>query len=99
MTRIYKILRRDEWRAAQAFGTFAGSTVDHRDGYIHFSTAAQAQDTARLHFRGQANLVVLEVDTAPLESALKWEPSRGGSPFPHLYGVLSIRHVVAVHDA
>lgn len=99
MAPIYKILRRAEWRAAQAAGSFTGSAVDHRDGYIHFSTAAQAQETARLHFRGQADLVVLEVDAAALEAALVWEPSRGGALFPHLYGGLNIAHVLAVHEA
>jgi len=99
MTKIYKILRRDEWQSAKAAGVFTGSAVDHRDGYIHFSTAAQAQDTARLHFRGQADLVVLEVDTGLFSDALKWEPSRGGALFPHLYGTLSTFHVAAVHDA
>jgi uncharacterized protein (DUF952 family) len=99
MTTIYKILRRDEWLAAQKTGTFAGSAIDHRDGYIHFSTAAQARETARLHFRGQADLVVLEVDAAPLEGALKWEPSRGGALFPHLYRSLATEHVAAIHDA
>lgn len=99
MTRLYKILSRDAWKTAQAAGVFAGSAVDRRDGYIHFSTAAQARETARLHFRGQADLVVLEVEAESLGEALKWEPSRGGDLFPHLYGTLSARHVVAVHDA
>ena len=98
MTKISKILRHDEWLAAQKTGTFTGSAIDHRDGYIHFSTAEQAQETARLHFRGQADLVILEVDTAPL-SSLTWEPSRGGALFPHLYGELAMKHVVAVHPA
>jgi uncharacterized protein (DUF952 family) len=99
VTTIYKILRRDEWQAAQQRGSFEGSAVDHRDGYIHFSTAEQARETAEKHFQGQADLVVLEVDVAPLGAALKWEPSRGGALFPHLYGVLSPAHVRAVHDA
>jgi uncharacterized protein (DUF952 family) len=99
MSRIYKILRRDEWLDAQCAGVFTGSGIDHRDGYIHFSTAAQARDTARLHFQGQGDLVVLEVDTGPLESALKWEPSRGGALFPHLYASLATEHVIAVHPA
>lgn len=99
MTTIYKILRRDEWLAAQHRGSFEGSAVDHRDGYIHFSTAEQARETAHKHFQGQADLVVLEVEVAPLGAALKWEPSRGGALFPHLYGALSPAHVRAVHDA
>jgi len=99
MTAIYKILSRDAWRTAQQEGVFAGAAIDLRDGYIHFSTAAQAQDTARLHFRGQADLVVLEIDAAALGPALVWEPSRGGALFPHLYGTLSTDLVRAVHDA
>ena len=99
MTKIYKILRRDAWRTAEAAGTFTGAAIDLRDGYIHFSTASQARDTARLHFQGQADLVVLEVDATPLGAALVWEPSRGGALFPHLYGDLAAQHVVAVHEA
>lgn len=99
MTRIYKILPRSAWAEAQAAGVFAGSSVDLEDGYIHFSTAAQAQETARRHFAGQADLVVLELDVADLGEALVWEPSRGGDLFPHLYGVLEPAQVRAVHAA
>ena len=99
MTAIYKILRRDEWLDAQKTGTFTGSEIDRRDGYIHFSTAVQVLDTARLHFRGQSDLVALTVDSAALGSALAWEPSRGGALFPHLYGTLAAEQVVAVHEA
>ena len=97
--RIYKILPRAEWAAAQAAGRFEGSAVDHQDGYIHFSTAAQAGETARRYFAGQADLVVLEVEGDALGDALKWEPSRGGDLFPHLYGVLLTGQVSAVHEA
>jgi uncharacterized protein (DUF952 family) len=97
--RIYKILGRAEWRAAQAVGVFEGSAVDRADGFIHFSTAAQAAETARRHFAGQADLVVLEVEADDLGEALVWEPSRGGDLFPHLYGALAAGKVVAVHDA
>ena len=89
MTRIYKILTRAEWRDAEAAGAFAGSAVDLADGYIHFSTAAQAPETARRHFAGQGDLVVLEVESDDLGEAVVWEPSRGGDLFPHLYGALS----------
>ena len=99
MTTIYKILGRDEWLAAREAGTFAGSAVDRRDGYIHFSTAAQAPETARRHFQGQADLVVLEIDSDRLGEALVWEPSRGGALFPHLYASLATEHVKAVHAA
>jgi uncharacterized protein (DUF952 family) len=97
--RIYKILSRAEWRAAQAAGTFEGSAVDHTDGFIHFSTAAQAAETARKHFAGQADLVVLEIEAADLGAGLVWEPSRGGDLFPHLYGALRADQVRSVHEA
>ena len=97
--RVYKILPRADWAAAQAAGAFAGSAVDRQDGFIHFSTAAQAQETARRHFAGQADLVVLEVEADDLGAALKWEPSRGGDLFPHLYGDLAAERVRAVHEA
>lgn len=99
MTLIYKILPRDEWRAALAAGVFAGSAIDCRDGFIHFSTGAQAGETARLYFRGQSELVVLEVDAEALGEDLRWEASRGGALFPHLYGALATQHVRRVHEA
>jgi uncharacterized protein (DUF952 family) len=97
--RIYKILPRPEWTAAQAAGRFEGSAIDHQDGYIHFSTAAQAKETARRYFANLADLVVLEVEGDDLGEALKWEPSRGGDLFPHLYGPLAVADVRAVHEA
>jgi uncharacterized protein (DUF952 family) len=99
VTTIYKILRRDEWLTAKAAGRFEGSAVDRRDGYIHFSDATQAQETARKHFSGQSDLVVLEIESTDLGAALVWEPSRGGALFPHLYTPLETRHVRAVHEA
>ncbi len=99
MSRIFKILTRPEWTAAQAAGTFDGSAVDRQDGYIHFSTVEQAQETAEKHFRGQADLLVLEVDASDLEPKLMWEPSRGGALFPHLYGPLDVRKVRRVFEA
>ena len=99
MSRIYKILPRADWDAARAAGRFEGSVVDREDGYIHFSTAAQAQETARRHFQGQAGLVVLEIEADDLGPALRWEPSRGGALFPHLYGMLEVAHVRAVTEA
>jgi uncharacterized protein (DUF952 family) len=82
------------WRAAEAAGVFKGSAVDERDGFIHFSNAAQARETARLHFRNAADLVLLAVDADALGTALKWEPSRGGALFPHLYGPLACEAVI-----
>ena len=99
MGRIYKILPRADWRNAQAAGAFTGSAVDLADGFIHFSTAAQAAETARRHFAGQADLVVLEVEAEDLGEALVWEPSRGGELFPHLYGPLPAERVRGVTEA
>jgi uncharacterized protein (DUF952 family) len=97
--RIYKILSRAEWDAARRAGVFAGSAVDLADGFIHFSTAAQAAETARRHFAGQGDLVVLEIEAGDLGAALAWEPSRGGDLFPHLYGPLATEKVRAVTEA
>ena len=97
--RIYKILPHSEWAMAQAAGRFAGSPLDIQDGYIHFSTAAQAAETARRHFADQSDLVVLEVEGDDLGAGLRWEPSRGGDLFPHLYGDLATGAVRAVHEA
>ena len=97
MGRIYKILSRAAWDAARAAGRFEGAAVDRADGYIHFSTAAQAQETARKHFAGQADLVVLELEADDL--GLRWEPSRGGDLFPHLYGALDTGLVRTVTEA
>lgn len=99
MGRVYKILTRAEWRAAHAAGVFEGSAVDRADGFIHFSTAAQAAETARRHFAGQADLVVLEIEADDLGAALRWEPSRGGDLFPHLYGSLRSDKVLAERAA
>ncbi len=92
MSRIYKIVDAAAWAQAVAAGRFDGAAIDLTDGYIHFSTAAQAAETARRHFRRQAGLllVTLETDDFPpaLAGALRWEPSRGGDLFPHLYAPL-----------
>jgi uncharacterized protein (DUF952 family) len=99
LSRIYKILPRAAWTAAHEAGSFVGSPLDVSDGFIHFSTAAQAQETARRHFAGQSDLVVLEVEADDLGEALRWEPSRGGDLFPHLYGVLAAGQVRYVTEA
>ncbi len=85
---IYKIMPATEWRAAEAAGAFHGSAVDRKDGFIHFSTAAQVVETARKHFAGQDDLVLVAVEADALGDTLKWEPSRGGALFPHLYAPL-----------
>ena len=99
MARIYKILARAEWAAAEAAGRYDGSAVDLTDGFIHFSTAAQAGETARRHFAGQPDLVVLEIEADDLGEALRWEPSRGGDLYPHLYAPLDARHVRGLRAA
>lgn len=83
---IYKIATEASFAPARGAIEFAGMPVDAADGYMHFSTAAQLPDTLRLHFAGQDNLVLLAVPTAILGEKLKWEASRGGALFPHLYG-------------
>jgi len=96
MTPIYKICSASEWREAERAGVYRGSAVDRRDGFIHFSTAEQAAETAARHFAGQHDLVLVTVDTDALGDHLKWEPSRGGALFPHLYGELPVKAVLRV---
>lgn len=96
--RIYKIMTASEWEAAQAAGAYDGSAHDRRDGFIHFSTAAQAPETAAKHFAGQSDLLLLVIDAGLLGDALKWEPSRGGQLFPHLYGPLPAGAVLRVDE-
>jgi uncharacterized protein (DUF952 family) len=93
---IYKICPAALWRAAEQAGVFTGAAVDIADGYIHFSTAGQAAETAAKHFAGEPDLLLVSVDTAKLGDALRWEPSRGGALFPHLYAPLMLSAVVAV---
>jgi uncharacterized protein (DUF952 family) len=88
VTLIYKILSAEEWRAAESAGVFVGSAVDQADGFIHFSAADQAEETAAKYFAGRFDLLLVSVDAEALGSALKWEPSRGGALFPHLYAPL-----------
>lgn len=96
MSVIYKICPAGLWREAVADGVFRGAPVDLADGYIHFSTAAQARETAARHFAGQSDLVLVAVTVAALGPALKWEPSRGGDLFPHLYGPLPVAAAASV---
>lgn len=84
---LFKILKSSEWRAAEALGRFAGSAVDARDGFIHLSAAHQVRETAARHFAGQADLVLVAFAEDALVN-LKWEPSRGGDLFPHVYGAI-----------
>lgn len=93
---IYRIVTEEEWRLAQAAGFFAGSEHDRRDGFIHFSTSEQLRETAEKHYAGRSGLLILRVDVAALTAPLKWEISRGGALFPHLYGPLPTSAVRSV---
>lgn len=95
---IYKICPAAAWREAEGAGVYRGSADDRRDGYIHFSTASQVASTAAKHFAGQTGLVLIAVDADALGAALRWEPSRGGELFPHLYGDLDPGAATAVID-
>ena len=92
---IYKIVPSTLWRNAQASGTFEGAPVDLADGFIHFSTADQVQETARRHFAGQDDLLLIAIDGEALGEALVYETSRGGALFPHLYGPLPLSAVLS----
>ncbi|HEX2552996.1 MAG TPA: DUF952 domain-containing protein [Microvirga sp.] len=93
MPLVYKICPEALWREAEAAGVFRGAPVDLQDGYIHFSTAAQAPETAAKHFAGQRDLLLVAVDGEALGEALRYEPSRGGDLFPHLYALLDLAAV------
>ncbi len=95
---IYKICTQIEWEKAQTLGLFVGSEDDLRDGFIHFSTAEQIAGTLAKHFTGQVGLILMAVDASAFGSQLKWEPSRDGALFPHLYGVLPLEKVMSVQD-
>ena len=90
---IYKICPAFLWREAEKAGSFEGAPVDIQDGYIHFSTAKQVRETAKKHFSGQDNLLLIAIDGDSLGQALPYEPSRGGDLFPHLYAPLSLSAV------
>lgn len=92
---IYKLLGADEWAQARQAGEFRGSGIDLADGYVHLSTADQVVETAQRHFDGRRGLVMLAVDTDRLGDDLRWEPSRGGEDFPHLYACMPLGAVVA----
>ena len=100
-TLIYTLVRGADWRAAEAAGAYEGSADDRRDGFLHFSSAAQLRASAAKHRAGEADLWMVEAETAALGDALRWEPAAGGSRpglFPHLYGPLPITAVrCAVH--
>lgn len=91
---IYKIFRRPEWDAFHAAGETTGAPIDVADGYVHFSTAAQVAETAAKYFGTQSDCVLVAFNPDALGAALKWEPSRGGALFPHLYRKLTIADVI-----
>jgi uncharacterized protein (DUF952 family) len=91
---VYKIFRRPEWDALVARGETLGAPVDLADGYVHLSTAVQVTETAARHFAGESDLVLLALDTGRLGTDLRWEPSRGGQLFPHLYRPLRLDDVL-----
>lgn len=91
---IYKIFRADEWAALQQAGETAGAPVDIADGFVHFSTAEQAAETAAKHFAGAEGLTLLACDAGAMGEALTWEVSRGGALFPHLYRPLLLADVL-----
>lgn len=92
---IYHLAAAADWRAAQATGLYRGSPDDHRDGFMHFSTAAQVAESAARHRAGRADQVLLCIPAAALGQDLRWEISRGGQLFPHLYAALDIAKVIS----
>lgn len=94
-TTAYKVLTAEEMAALEVDGTFAGAAIDLADGYIHLSTAAQLTETVDRHFAGQDDLYVVAIDLGSFVGSLKWEVSRGGALFPHLYGPLLLETVIA----
>jgi uncharacterized protein (DUF952 family) len=91
---VYKIVATEEWAKARSVGAFAGASVDRADGFIHFSTAEQAPETAAKWFADRGDLTLAAIDADALGDALRWEPSRGGALFPHLYGPLPMSAVL-----
>ncbi len=91
---VFKIVATEEWAKAQAAGVFTGAAVDRADGFIHFSTAEQAPETAAKWFAGRDDLTLAAIDAEALGDDLRWEPSRGGALFPHLYGPLPMSAVL-----
>ena len=95
MSTAYKVLTGEQWAAFVAAGVFAGAPIDLADGYVHLSTAEQLTETVDKHFAGQSGLWVAAIDLPLLGDAVKWEPSRGGALFPHVYAALPMDAVLA----
>jgi uncharacterized protein (DUF952 family) len=92
---VYKVLLEDEWQEAKRVGVFHGAAVDQRDGYIHLSTGQQVEKTVELYFAQRDDLILLALDSEGWGESLKWEPSRGGALFPHLYAPFAIERVLS----
>lgn len=92
--RLYRLLSAADWRAAVLDGVYRGAPHDLADGFIHLSTADQVEETAALHYAGVEDLMVLTVDSARVDGEVKWEPSRGGQLFPHVYGTIPLEAVL-----
>jgi len=95
---LYKICKQADWHEAERRGSYAGSDDDRRDGYIHLSDAAQLAATAAKHFGGRDGLVIVAIDADRIAAKLKWEPSRGGALFPHLYAALDVAAIAWVRE-
>jgi uncharacterized protein (DUF952 family) len=95
-TVIYRLIPREAWLEAERTGAFLGSAHDLRDGFIHFSSTAQVRETAAKHYAGQADLLLLHISVEALTAPLRWEVSRNGELFPHLYGELPVSAVLRV---
>ncbi|MDD9910081.1 MAG: DUF952 domain-containing protein [Ahrensia sp.] len=91
---VYKICAREDWEQARENGRFEGAQIDVTDGFIHFSSAAQVRETARRHYAGKRDLLLIAIDATQLGDDLKWEPSRGGDLFPHLHAALPVDTVL-----
>lgn len=101
MTPVHKILDAADWAHARTSGVYAGSAVDRADGFIHLSGDDQLHETARRYFAGRPELVILTLDAdhPPLKALIRWEPSRGGALFPHIYGAIQLEWVMAARPA
>ncbi len=93
---LYKVVAEVEWREAEAKGSFHGSGIDEQDGFIHLSAADQVVETVTKHFAAQRGLLLVTVNASKLGTSLRWEPSRGGADFPHVYGVIPMAAVERV---
>ena len=94
MATIYKVEKKKIWEEEKQKTTYNGSKIDKKDGFIHFSTKEQLQETLEKHYQGQTDLILIAVHSEELGEHLKWEPAREGALFPHLYAPLQKKHIV-----